>query len=370
MAGKSGRRTKRAKANDIVAATDANAPPPLIPIPMIDNNSANNDFVNTKNVINVQPFDGDASKLDFFIKQIKDSATIAGWSDRYTIVYTTSKLIGKALEYIIQRQSIKEFDNIDELFEKLQTFFKPTSLAQHLKNWEELKRLPEESIENLKHRIEFLANKMYPSDSDPSTINTVKFYKLIQLVPENIRFKIFNEKITDFEMATQVATLFEDCLVNSKTLSNTNDYDKVDLLSEQVNVLKTQFSNIQNSNNSTLNSSSPKRDLANKGKGKKIFHNKGNRGSRRNFNANYKFKIGNNSRTFKPRRNNDHNRGHFTNNRHRGEWGVKCQWCSAFGHTAKACFALQAQNQFPTPQNQFQLPSSSNNPQVTFPSFS
>lgn len=62
-------------------------------------------------------------QVNFFIDQIKDLADTYKWNDKYTLMYTKSKLIGKAQAFITEAQEIKRCTNTDELFSKLKNFF-------------------------------------------------------------------------------------------------------------------------------------------------------------------------------------------------------------------------------------------------------
>ena len=169
-----------------------------------------------------QNFDGNPDYLNYFISQFKEEARLKNWSDERLLHNIKKKLKGKAFEFMIQSQEIREFSSSEELFEKLKGFFIVKSEIANICEFDSLTMLPGESITHLAHRIEVLVHKINKGVTDQNAINKQKFNKFINIIPTNIRSVILMEQITDFSKAVEKASLAQVCLADNLK-NDTND---------------------------------------------------------------------------------------------------------------------------------------------------
>lgn len=308
--------------------------------PLIVNDQINTNSHNITPIIHVQNFNGNNMQINFFIEQIKDLSETYNWNDKYTLMYTKSKLTGKALELINQAQEINKFTNTEELFKKLKTLFKVQSIATNINDFHNFAILSEENIQNTAHRLDLVAHRVY-KDVDNESLNKIKFVKFLQVIPSKFREKILENNISNYQEAVEKAELLQNCDANNKILNGGKEEDnRFSDLTHQVNSLQASIENIEKSKQEN----SKHGNKANKSKNNH-FHNK-NRGN-----------IGNVKRNFRNGRYNIRNRRNFRNHRGGSNYKdngnyrvdnhnqIQCQFCDRWGHSAKYCYNFQ--NNFP-----------------------
>ena len=241
-------KTRKASKTNIVAAVTTNASNMPNLSPQISSNvnlqnNVNNNIPNSNvnfchnfhtPLIPIQKFDGNAEQVDYFIQQLKQVAESSNWPDTYTLAYARTNLTGKALKYVNEVEEIKKIRSSEELFEKLLTFFKKKSLALNFKEWENLKMSPKEPIRSLAHRINLTYHRAFPQIEDETASDRTKFYKLIKVLPSQIRLDIFKDRIETFEEAVERAITLQDCIENNDILDLSTDENP----EQQINTIK------------------------------------------------------------------------------------------------------------------------------------
>lgn len=136
--------------------------------------------------INIVPFSGKPDMLEYFVTQLKEMQYFFKWDDRYLLIMAKSKLVDKAQTYISQVAETRQIKSSEELFQLLRTFFKVKPVGALISELDNLKMLPAENIQNLAHRIDILASKVY-KNTPLEELNKLKFVKFIALIPPEIR---------------------------------------------------------------------------------------------------------------------------------------------------------------------------------------
>lgn len=180
--------------------------------------------------------------------------------------------------------------------------------------------LPSESIKNFAHRLNNLAATVYSDIQDDNAKDRIKFMKFISSIPSNIRIKLQEEGIDDYNAAVARAQTLQEILYNEKILyagpstSTSNDLpfaEQLQKISEKLNNLTFKADNEHNCQ----------------------FHN--NEGSNKRNSSSFKhrkqFKAKNNFKRYSPHRSPKHKT-------------PRCQLCSKYGHDAKSCFKWKRLN--------------------------
>lgn len=157
--------------------------------------------VETKNInINVMPFDGSPDRIKWFFEQVKDVKKINGWDENVALIFMKSKLTGNALQFCANDPATKSVRTIDEAEKAITSFF--CDQRSQTSNWlalQQISLLPNESVRSVAHRISTAVAKAFPESTDEVTINRIKTQQLITALPLEIKTKIINENINDFE---------------------------------------------------------------------------------------------------------------------------------------------------------------------------
>lgn len=315
-------------------------------------------------IIHVQNFDGNNMQINFFIDQIKDLADTYNWNDKYTLMYTKSKLIGKAQVFVNQAQEIKKFENTEELFSKLRNFFKVQSLATNINDFHNFVILPQESIQNTAHRLDLIAHRVY-KDMDNDNLEKIKFVKFLQVIPSNIRAKLLENNITTYPEAIEKAELMQNCATNNKILNcDKEENEKFDNLTHQINSLQASIEKIEK--DKTENAKKRAKDKSHKNSDNH-FHTKqrGNIGNvKRNFRAGrFNVRGRRNFRNYRGGNNYGNRNDNYRNNYHNYN-KIQCQICDTWGHSAKFC---NIQNSYQNTSSNHNLTNNHTFPALTNP---
>ena len=92
--------------------------------------------------------------------------------------------------------------------------------------------LSQECIRKLAHRINLAFLRTFPEDNIHSiTANGTNLYKLIKVLSAEIRLRIMQDNITEFNAAVEKAALMQDYLKNNEILSTWKNIDpQIELL--------------------------------------------------------------------------------------------------------------------------------------------
>ena len=269
--------------------------------------------------INVLNFEGDPSLLNFFFDQIRSYASINKLKPDETVAFLKGKLSGPALKFMTQSPILYKSNDLNFIESEFKSFFTPMSSTQALVEFNNLVMLPQETIKNLSHRLNILADIIYSRITDPTALDQIKFTKFISVIPSNIRIKLQEENINDYKTGIQRAQVLQEINVNEKILTNQASNPVLTNLSERVLHLTEKLDAF-----TFANSKEDKEDSSVKTKTQSRFnHNK--------FKNNFK------SRQMRMQDN------QFQNSKNRTS-SVICQLCSRPGHTAIKCFKWQRIN--------------------------
>ena len=81
--------------------------------------------------------------------------------------------------------------------------------------------MPTETMHNFSHRIDILAPQAYPDINDATALNSIKYAKLISVIPSQFRKDILASDIHDYPPAVRKATLCQDSDIDSEVVNHT-----------------------------------------------------------------------------------------------------------------------------------------------------
>lgn len=277
----------------------------------------------TNFTLHINPYDGDPSTFKFFAEQLNDVIQINNWSNKQAIAFLKSKLTGSALRYYVDSPELQQVTEFKDLLQELKEFFCPVNSCNLAQNLHSFCMLPSESIKNLSHRLNVLVSQAYPSITDKTALNEIKYNKFLVSIPSEMRIKILENDIKDYVTAVNHAQKLQDISIQNSVVNKINVQDSPDLKSE-INAIKIAVEKL----------SQPSEQI---NKITNISHPNTNRPKSREYNWSY-------HRT--------HYRDNKSNQMYHRE---KCHFCGKFGHIMKNC------NEYNRRQNQrgwsrFQIP--------------
>lgn len=270
---------------------------------------------NTNNITNmasiitsIAPFDGNPSEIEFFFESITDAQSLNSLSEAQTIAILKQKLTGEAKKFYIEDPDLKKNKTIKQFRDSFEKYFRKFENTEQL--WNELSMLPDESYIKLAHRLNNMANKLFP-DVDENQLNKFKLVKLKQIVPFSMKAKLIKKNFATFKEAIEYAQKHQDVhfaindvepMENLKHVAHCSHENK--MLHSDKNEKQTKHKNRSFSNNS---------EKWNKSRNNyKKFQNSGN----------YKSKFHNLNRK---------------QNEFQKKNPIKCQFCDRYGHILKYC---------------------------------
>lgn len=262
--------------------------------------------------IQVSPYDG-SSSVKFFFSIIRDCANVNSWTKEQTILFLKSKLTGQALQFLIESQ-LAESDDIDTIQTKFQDFFGEKPNESAFNDFNNLKLAEEETIKNFAHKLNVITRNAYPDITDQTAIDSIKLNKFLNVLPINLRIKLREEKIKNFEAAISRASELREIMQSELRTQDSS--------AQCFNIISTNLANLTNkvdalAQANAKHSQTPQDD-------KHINVNTHNRDYQTSQFKTRFFSSGNTHR--------------FGNNRHRNHQNIICQICSKQGHAAVHCF--------------------------------
>lgn len=260
--------------------------------------------------ISINQFNGDSEYVDHFFNLIKQSARINKWSTDQTILFLKSKLAGPALKFFIESQELQNTDDLTVFESKFKTFFKNDAQQSTITDFNNLVIQQDETIIHFCHRLHVITNKVYKNISDESALDSIKYNKLLSVLPANFRIKLLEEKIQDFnkamERAQEIQNIYRSEFQPNNNNTNVNSSQTVMHMSAQINRLSEKVDALTKEKSQTEqnNPQQPSR-----------FHQR-------------------NPRNFRPQNRQFNDR----QNRFTPRYQVKCQICSKIGHSADRCY--------------------------------
>ena len=180
-------------------------------------------------------FEGDPDTLMFFKSQIEDVQKVYNYNDAQLLMFIRSKLQGPALKYIRQISQTQQIKTSQQLLPLLENFFKPTSLPQALSDLSAIGLLPGENISNLAHRLDCIVAKAYRDIKDQEALKSIKFKKLLVVLPSDIRIHLLKNNIDSYDQAVLQAQLVQDCMVSNEVLNQIHTVNSVIQMPEAQN---------------------------------------------------------------------------------------------------------------------------------------
>ena len=192
-------------------------------------------YASHRSSIPLPKFSGDPQELTLFISTLNDRATVERWSDIELLNAVRNSLEGQARQFFLQCNEISPIKTSAEIFNKLKEFFQPEGSAVHKQNFDAICMLPNETVRNLQHRIDFLTKKVYPEINDKTALNSIKFDKLMCALPNNLKQQIyFKINTKNYEDAVKAAIDAQNFMLETQLLSRTPEATE----NCQINVLQ------------------------------------------------------------------------------------------------------------------------------------
>lgn len=174
------------------------------------------------------PFSGtDEENVEYFVKSFKDIANAEKWPQSRQIPILRLCVRGKALQYLMENEKVKEASDLSEVLKLLQTkFAKKKNFEENQREFVKLKQVQGQSVKNLAEEIEqvtakYVAIKDQSNEQLVELANNLKLTKFLEALRTDIRVEVrklgprnFNEAV---KMAKNVETALED--------SNKSDFD-------------------------------------------------------------------------------------------------------------------------------------------------
>lgn len=297
--------------------------------------------------INVLPFSGKPDMLEYFISQLKELQNFFGWDDKFLLMMAKSKLIEKAQIYISQISVTKTIESAEELFTLLRNFFKAKPLAALIAEMESIRMLPAESIQNLTHRLDLAAARVY-KDVPEEELNKLKFVKFISIIPPEIRVFVLQHTDKDYALAVEKAILAQECQMSSNILNTKMENSQISELNEKLNALTVSVKKIGEQKMSSEDKESPQTDR--RPHYKRSFYQRWPRQNYKNNQDQYKFRSNNNLRGHgninKHRYQNNFRNSSDNHHQNPKENEMTCQLCSNKGHSARFCGLYSFQSRY------------------------
>ncbi|GBN41151.1 hypothetical protein AVEN_178169-1 [Araneus ventricosus] len=205
--------------------------------------------------IQIENFNGEPDKLEWFIQQITDLKQINKWSDEMTFLFLKSKLAGSALSWYASNPTCKNVTTFDDAVTQLRAFFRndstPLSNSAELHN---IQLMPGESIRNLAHRIQVLTSRTYNLLEDAAALNQIQSIQLLNALPLKMKQKLIHEDTKNFSSLVEKAqkiVLTEQSLnlmhiASSPQMEESNSQNKIlEELKNQIENLSNKVQNMQ-----------------------------------------------------------------------------------------------------------------------------
>lgn len=191
----------------------------------------------------IENFDGDPSKVDWFLNQVKAISEINKWDNKISILFIKSKLVGAAQSWCSNSPTCNEIQTLDEFCSQIRTFFSTkASPDADLKAFQSCDLRPNESIRNFAFRLEVLAHKAYPS-LNSETINQIKIRQLLASIPRSVKNSLSDiANISFHDLVLKIEGLYEIPNVDQTNVmqsQGSNNSDEIEQLRVQMQFLTT-----------------------------------------------------------------------------------------------------------------------------------
>lgn len=208
----------------------------------------------TNNKINVSIKDFDGSQnISFFLDNIRTLKKLNNMPNEAALLYLKSKLSGSALEFFINSIDCQKAKSFEEACDILFDFYKPeNSATTNLFAFQQIALQPGETIKNLGHRIDTLAQKAYTSVKDSNALNQIKCFQFLQAIPANLRKNVIHERQNDFKNLVEKTSLFASNINTLNSFTNNEVFETINYtssassLEEKVNFLTKQINDFHN----------------------------------------------------------------------------------------------------------------------------
>lgn len=185
----------------------------------------------------IENFDGDPDLINFFFDQIVEYARIKDLSKQETVFFLKSKLKGPAQKYLVENPILYQATDFEFIEKEFKKFFAKNSSATFLNQLNNLSMLPQETVKNFAHRLNVLSSKVYTNINDKESKDHIKFVKFVACLPSNIRVKLQEEGIKDFDKAVDRAQVLQDIFVQEQILISNPICETMDSVQQQLNML-------------------------------------------------------------------------------------------------------------------------------------
>lgn len=264
--------------------------------------------------LNIQPFDGNPSTVEFFFEQLDDIRQLNNFSEKEMVALFKTKLQGAALQFYLDSQFSKQAKNLAEIKTEFINFFSSKENSNiAFRSLDKLRLEENESVRNFSYRLNKNLKLAHPSVDD-AALQILKFTYFMNALPKNIHIKLLEEGITEFDNA----------LSRAEQLQNIYKYTDSPTTPTSANL---PVYNLEHDNNSFPNSHSSDSKDSKTDLKRKTFHN------RNYFSSGRRQKQNVNQNKFHT----PYNRKNVSNS-FRQKMVHQCAFCGRRGHLMKSCF--------------------------------
>lgn len=151
----------------------------------------------------IEAYDGDPSKLKFFISHILDIQKVNQWPDSKTLLFLKSKITGAARTFFVQRHELQD-KSLQKVLDKFTEFFLHKGPTNSIIDLHNLHLILGEFICNLAHRLGNTAHSV-SSLKDKDALDHIKLQHFLQALPKHIKTKILELDIKQYQAAVAKA---------------------------------------------------------------------------------------------------------------------------------------------------------------------
>lgn len=148
--------------------------------------------------LNIQPFDGNPSTVEFFFDQLEDLQQLNNYSEKEMFAIFKTKLLGPALHFYLDSQFNSQAKKLAEIKnEFIQFFASKENKNVAFRSLDKMKLEHNESVRNFSYRLNKNLKLAHPTVDDAS-LQILKFTYFMNALPKNIHVKLLEEGISDF----------------------------------------------------------------------------------------------------------------------------------------------------------------------------
>ena len=153
------------------------------------------------------------------------------------------KLTGPALNYFTENKKIYSSTDLQTIRKEFKSFFSPPSESLASIELSNLSMLPQETVKHFSHRLNKLTAVVFKNVKDETALDALRLDKLRTALPPNLRTKLYEEGIENYNSAVERAQKLQEISVNEHLLNTISQQppdlvaQKLDELAQKINTL-------------------------------------------------------------------------------------------------------------------------------------